>query len=41
MLKGVQGEAVREALSFQLEVGRFFGAKHFVPITNARFDGRY
>lgn len=35
MLDGKQGGAVREALAFQLEVGRFFGAERFVPITNA------
>jgi predicted aconitase len=39
MLDGKQGEAVREALAFQLEVGRFFGAERFVPITNAHLMG--
>ena len=39
MLDGSQGEAVREALSFQLQVGRFFGAQRFVPITNAHLMG--
>lgn len=39
MLDGQQGEAIREALAFQLEVGRFFGAKRFVPITNAHLMG--
>lgn len=39
MLRGEQGEATRRALSFQVEVGRFFGAKRFVPITNAHVMG--
>jgi len=39
MLDGKKGEAVREALAFQLEVGKFFGAKRFVPITNAHLMG--
>lgn len=39
MLDGKKGEAVREALTFQLEVGRFFGAERFVPITNAHLMG--
>lgn len=39
MLDGRQGEAVREALAFQLEVGRFFGAERLVPITNAHLMG--
>jgi len=39
MLDGKQGEALREALAFQLEVGKFFGAERFVPITNAHLMG--
>lgn len=39
MLAGDEGEAVREAIRFQVEVGRFFGAKRFVPITNAHVMG--
>ena len=39
MLRGERGPAVREALQFQIEVGRFFEAKRFVPITNAHLMG--
>ena len=39
MLRGEQGEAVGRAIRFQVEVGRFFGAKGFVPITNAHVMG--
>ena len=39
MLDGAEGEAVRRALVQQIEVGRFFGAERFVPITNAHMMG--
>ena len=39
MLAGAQGEAVRRALAYQMEVGRFFGAERLVPITNAHMMG--
>ncbi len=39
MLDGAEGEAVRRALAYQLEVGRFFGAEEFVEITNAHMMG--
>ncbi len=39
MLRGEQGSAVQEAIRFQVEVGRFFGAERFVPITNAHVMG--
>ncbi|MBX9700606.1 MAG: aconitase X, partial [Acetobacteraceae bacterium] len=39
MLRGEEGEAVRRALSYQIEVGRFFGAQRMVPITNAHMMG--
>jgi predicted aconitase len=39
MLAGAAGEAVRRALAYQIEVGRFFGAARFVPITNAHMMG--
>lgn len=39
MLRGEEGEAVSRALRFQVEVGRFFGAERFVPITNAHVMG--
>lgn len=35
MLSGEKGPAVQEALKFQIEVGNFFGATRFVPITQA------
>jgi hypothetical protein len=39
MLRGERGEALRDALRYQIEVGRFFGAEGFVPITNAHMMG--
>lgn len=39
MLRGDHGDTVREALALQVEVGRFFGAKRFVPVTNAHMMG--
>lgn len=39
MLDGAEGEAVRRAISYQLEVGRFFEAECFVPVTNAHMMG--
>ena len=39
ILAGARGEAVRDALAYQLEVGEFFGAERFVPITNAHMMG--
>ena len=39
MLDGKHGEAVREAIAYQLEVARFWGAERFVPITNAHMMG--
>jgi predicted aconitase len=39
MQAGAEGEAVRRALAYQIEVGRFFGAERFVPITNAHMMG--
>ena len=39
MLKGAEGEAVRRALHYQLQVGQFFGAQRMVPITNAHMMG--
>jgi hypothetical protein len=39
MLKGARGEPVRLALELQLEVGRFYGAKRFVPVTNVHMMG--
>lgn len=35
MLAGAEGEAVRRALQLQREVGEFFGAADFVPVTSA------
>jgi predicted aconitase len=39
MLAGQRGEAVRDALRYQLAVGEFFGAERFVPVTNAHMMG--
>ena len=39
MLAGQRGEAVCDALRYQLAVGEFFGAERFVPITNAHMMG--
>lgn len=39
MLAGERGEAVRKAVEYQIEVGRFWGAKRFVPVTNVHMMG--
>ena len=39
MLRGDHGEAVKDSIEFQIEVGNFFGAKEFAPITNAHVMG--
>lgn len=39
MLAGKKGEAVRKAVEYQIEVGRFWGAKRFVPVTNVHMMG--
>jgi predicted aconitase len=39
MLRGARGEPVKRALQLQLEVGKFYGAKRFVPVTNAHMMG--
>ena len=39
MLRGERGDAVRDALAYQVRVGEFFGAARFVPITNAHMMG--
>jgi predicted aconitase len=39
MLRGDKGAAVQEAIQFQIEVGSFFEAKRFVPITHAHVMG--
>ena len=39
MLDGGHGEAVREAIAYQLEIGKFWGAERFIPITNAHVMG--
>ena len=39
MLRGERGQAVQEALQFQLEVGSFFEARRFVKINNAHVMG--
>jgi predicted aconitase len=39
MLRGDKGPAVQEAIRFQIEVGSFFEASRFVPITHAHVMG--
>ena len=39
MLRGDLGRAVQEALQLQLDVGRFFGARRFVPVSNVHMMG--
>ncbi len=39
MLRGDLGPAAQEALQLQLEVGKFFGAKRFVPVSNVHMMG--
>jgi predicted aconitase len=39
ILAGESGEARRRALQYQLEVGRFWGAKRFVPVTSVHMMG--
>jgi hypothetical protein len=39
MLAGAQGEAVKAALAYQVQVGQFWDAERFVPITNAHMMG--
>jgi len=39
MLAGARGEAVRRAIAYQIEVGDFWGARRFVPVTNVHMMG--
>ena len=39
MFKGDRGVAVKDALALQLEVGKFFGARRFVPVANVHMMG--
>ena len=39
ILAGSRGEAPRRALEFQIEVGRFWGARRLVPVTNVHMMG--
>jgi predicted aconitase len=39
ILAGERGEAARRALEYQIEIGRFWGAKRFVPVTNVHMMG--
>jgi predicted aconitase len=39
ILAGSRGEAARRALQYQVEVGRFWGARRFVPVTNVHMMG--
>ena len=39
MLRGGRGDTVQRALELQLEVGKFYGARRFVPVTNVHMMG--
>jgi len=39
ILGGGRGAAAKRALEYQIEVGRFWGAKRFVPVTNVHMMG--
>jgi hypothetical protein len=39
ILGGARGEAARRALEYQIEVGRFWGARRFVPVSNVHMMG--
>jgi predicted aconitase len=39
ILAGARGEAASRALKYQIEVGRFWGAQRFVPVTNVHLMG--
>ena len=39
ILADARGEAARRALEYQIEVGRFWGAERFVPVTNVHMMG--
>lgn len=39
ILAGERGAAARKALEYQIEVGRFWGARRFVPVTNVHMMG--
>jgi predicted aconitase len=39
MRDGARGEAVRRAIGYQIEVGRFFGAQRMVPVTSVHMMG--
>jgi predicted aconitase len=39
ILAGARGEPARRALEYQIEVGRFWGAHRFVPVTNVHMMG--
>ncbi len=39
MLRGEMGAAAKQALELQIEVGKFFGAKRLVPVSNVHMMG--
>ena len=39
ILGGQRGEAAKRALEYQIEVGRFWGARRFVPVSNVHMMG--
>ncbi|WP_033294942.1 aconitase X [Amycolatopsis jejuensis] len=41
MIGGEAGPVLQKALTYQLRLAEFFGADHFVPVTNAHFTGDF
>lgn len=41
LLAGCAGPALQRAMRYQLRLAEFFGADHFVPISNAHFTGDF
>ena len=39
ILGGGRGDAAKRELEYQIEVGKFWGAKRFVPVTNVHMMG--
>ena len=39
ILAGARGEASKRALQYQMQVGKFYGARRFVPVTNVHMMG--
>jgi len=41
ILAGKHGDGIRAALEYQVQLGKFYGAKSMVPVSNAHFTGDY